>query len=143
MSVRDMLKCIAVVSANDCAVAMAEHLGGTEENFVKLMNRRAKELGMKNTHFSNCSGLFDDDAHFTTAYDVALMSRELIKHELIKDYTVRLLLNGEVVKEIPVKDNYQRLNVLDLENTPCDSAEILVHSTNGHENAVIFEVRAY
>ena len=87
MSVRDMLKCIAVVSANDCAVAMAEHLGGTEENFVKLMNRRAKELGMKNTHFSNCSGLFDDDAHFTTAYDVALMSRELIKHELIKDYT--------------------------------------------------------
>ena len=87
MSVRDMLKCIAVVSANDCAVAMAEHLGGTEENFVKLMNRRAKELGMKNTHFSNCSGLFDDDAHFTTAYDVALMSRELIKHDLIKDYT--------------------------------------------------------
>jgi hypothetical protein len=63
--------------------------------------------------------------------------------ELIKDYTVRLLLNGEVVKEIPVKYNYQRLNALDLENTPCDSAEILVHSTNGHENAVIFEVRAY
>lgn len=87
MSVREMLKCIAVVSANDCAVAMAEHLSGSEEEFVKQMNRRAKELGMENTHFSNCSGLFDDDAHFTTAYDVALMSRELISHELIKEYT--------------------------------------------------------
>ena len=87
MSVREMLKCIAVVSANDCAVAMAEHLCGSEENFVRLMNERAKELGMKNTHFSNCSGLFDDDAHFTTAYDVALMSRELISHEKIKEYT--------------------------------------------------------
>jgi len=87
MSVHEMLKCIAVVSANDCAVAMAEQLCGSEEGFVKLMNNRAKELGMKNTHFSNCSGLFDDDAHYTTAYDVALMSRELISHELIKDYT--------------------------------------------------------
>lgn len=87
MSVRDMLKCIAVVSANDCAVAMAEHLCGSEENFVKQMNRRAKELGLEHTHFSNCTGLFDDGEHFTTAYDVALMSRELIKHELIKEYT--------------------------------------------------------
>ena len=87
MSVRDMLKCIAVVSANDCAVAMAEHLCGSEENFVKQMNKRAKELGLEHTHFSNCTGLFDDGEHFTTAYDVALMSRELIKHELIKEYT--------------------------------------------------------
>lgn len=87
MSVAEMLKCIAVVSANDCAVAMAEHICGSEDNFVKLMNQRAEELGMENTHFSNCSGLFDDDAHYTTAYDVALMSRELINHELIKDYS--------------------------------------------------------
>ena len=87
MSVRDMLKCIAVVSANDCAVAMAEHLCGTEEVFVRKMNQRAKELGMQNTHFSNCTGLFDDGEHFTTAYDVALMSRELIKHDAIKEYT--------------------------------------------------------
>ena len=87
MSVRDMLKCIAVVSANDCAVAMAEHLCGTEEVFVRKMNERAKELGMQNTHFSNCTGLFDDGEHFTTAYDVALMSRELIRHEAIKEYT--------------------------------------------------------
>ncbi len=87
MSVRDMLKCIAVVSANDCAVAMAEHLAGSEEGFVKLMNKRAEELGMDNSHFSNCSGLFDDDAHYTTARDVAIMSRELISHELIKEYS--------------------------------------------------------
>lgn len=87
MSVRDMLKCIAVVSANDCAVAMAEHLCGTEEVFVRRMNERGRELGLKNTHFSNCTGLFDDGEHFTTAYDVALMSRELIRHEGIKAYT--------------------------------------------------------
>jgi len=87
MSVHEMLKCIAVVSANDCAVAMAEHLCGSEEAFVKKMNDRAKELGLTHTHFSNCSGLFDDGQHYTTARDVAIMSRELIRHEGIKDYT--------------------------------------------------------
>ncbi len=87
MSVSDMLKCIAVVSANDCAVAMAEHISGSESLFVDRMNRRAKELGMKDTHFTSCSGLFDDGDHYTTAYDVALMSRELIKHDMIKDFT--------------------------------------------------------
>ena len=87
MSADEMLKCIAVVSANDCAVAMAEHLCGSEEVFVERMNRRAEELGMSETHFSNCTGLFEDDSHYTTAWDVALMSRELIRHELIKRYT--------------------------------------------------------
>ena len=87
MSVDDMLKCIAVVSANDCAVAMAEHLCGTEEVFVERMNRRAAELGMADTHFSNCTGLFEDEGHYTSAYDVALMSRELIRHESVKRYT--------------------------------------------------------
>ena len=87
MSVRDMLKCIAVVSANDCAVAMAEHISGSESLFVDRMNRRAEELGMRDTHFTSCSGLFDDGDHYTTAYDVALMSRELIKHDMIKDFT--------------------------------------------------------
>jgi len=87
MSVRDMLKCIAVVSANDCAVAMAEYLCGSEEAFVKKMNERAKELGLTHTHFSNCTGLFDDGEHYTTARDVALMSRELIRHEAVKEYT--------------------------------------------------------
>jgi len=87
MSVSEMLKCIAVVSANDCAVAMAEHLCGTEDIFVERMNRRAKELGMENTSFTNCTGLFDSKEHYTTAYDVALMGRALISHELIKDYS--------------------------------------------------------
>ena len=87
MSVSDMLKCIAVVSANDCAVAMAEHLSGSESLFVDRMNRRAEELGMKDSHFTNCSGLFDDGDHYTSAYDVALMSRELVKHDMIKDFT--------------------------------------------------------
>ena len=87
MSVDEMLKCIAVVSANDCAVAMAEHLCGTEEVFVERMNRRAGELGMNESHFTNCTGLFEDPEHYTTAWDIALMSRELIRHELIKNYT--------------------------------------------------------
>ena len=87
MSVDEMLKCIAVVSANDCAVAMAEHLCGSEEVFVERMNRRAAELGMSESHFTNCTGLFEDPEHYTTAYDVALMSRALIRHELIKRYS--------------------------------------------------------
>ena len=87
MSVHEMLKCIAVVSANDCAVAMAEHLCGTEQIFVERMNRRAEELGLQNTHFTNCTGLFEDDEHYTSARDIALMSRELIRHELIKQYS--------------------------------------------------------
>ena len=87
MSVDEMLKCIAVVSANDCAVAMAEHVSGSEEVFVARMNERARELGMEDTHFTNCTGLFEDEEHYTTAYDVALMSRELIRHDLIKNYT--------------------------------------------------------
>ena len=87
MSVDEMLKCIAVVSANDCAVAMAEHISGTEQLFVERMNKRAEELGLEDTHFTGCTGLFDDGEHYTSAYDVAVMSRELIGHELIKNYT--------------------------------------------------------
>jgi D-alanyl-D-alanine carboxypeptidase (penicillin-binding protein 5/6) len=87
MSVDEMLKCIAVVSANDCAVAMAEQLCGSEEVFVRRMNERAQELGLEHTHFSNCTGLFDDGEHFTCALDVARMSRELLRHESIKAYT--------------------------------------------------------
>ena len=98
MSVSDMLKCIAVVSANDCAVAMAEHLSGTEQVFVERMNKRAEELGLENTHFTNCTGLFDDGDHYTTAYDVAVMSRELVRHDVIKEYTtiwMDSIRNGE------------------------------------------------
>ena len=98
MSVHEMLKCIAVVSANDCAVAMAEFLSGSEKLFVDRMNRRADELGLENTHFTNCTGLFDDAEHYTSARDLAIMSRELIKHDFIKDYTtiwMDSIRNGE------------------------------------------------
>lgn len=87
LSVSDMIKCVAVVSANDCAVALAEHLYGSEAAFVERMNERAEELGLENTHFTNCTGLFDDTAHYTCALDIAVMSRELLSHEWIKDYT--------------------------------------------------------
>ncbi len=87
MTVSEMLKCVAVVSANDCAVALAELIAGSEEAFVQRMNQRAGELGMADTHFTNCTGLYDDDDHYTSAYDIALMSRELIAHDLIKEYT--------------------------------------------------------
>ena len=83
MAVSDMVKSIAVSSANDCACAMAEHLAGSESAFVEQMNQRAKELGMDDTHFVNCTGLDDDPAaqeHRTCAYDIALMSRELLKN---------------------------------------------------------------
>ena len=85
-TVETMLKCIAVASANDACVAMAEHISGSEGDFVKQMNERAKELGMTNTHFVNCCGL-DEDTHLTTARDVALMSRELLlNHPQIHEY---------------------------------------------------------
>lgn len=87
MSVSDMLKAIVVSSANDAAVAMAEKLSGSEDVFASRMNERAKELGMTNTNFTNCSGLRDDPTHVTTARDIAIMSRELIKHGMIKEYT--------------------------------------------------------
>ena len=86
LSVNDMLKAIAVTSANDCTVAMAEHLAGSEETFVARMNERAQQLGMENTHFSNCTGLPVEN-HYTTAHDIAIMTRELLKHEIIFDYT--------------------------------------------------------
>ena len=91
MSVSEMLKCIAVSSANDCACAMAEHIAGSEEAFVGLMNQRAGELGMQDTRFVNCTGLDDGEnagEHKTSAHDIALMSRELLKnHPGIREYT--------------------------------------------------------
>nr|WP_296049915.1 D-alanyl-D-alanine carboxypeptidase family protein [uncultured Blautia sp.] len=73
-----MIKCIVIASGNDASVAMAEHLSGTEQAFVEQMNKRAAALGMKNTHFADCCGLTESRDHYTTAYDIALMSRELI-----------------------------------------------------------------
>lgn len=86
MSVDDMLKATVIASANDAAVALAEFVAGSEEGFLQQMNQKANELGMKETTFKNCNGL-DEDDHVTSAYDVAVMSRELIKHKKIFDYT--------------------------------------------------------
>ncbi len=91
MTVQVLLKAVAVSSANDAACALAEHIAGSESAFVDMMNQRAKELGMNDTHFVNCTGL-DDDAnakdHKTSAYDIALMSKELLtEHPDIKKFT--------------------------------------------------------
>lgn len=83
-----MIKCIAVASGNDASVAAAEYIAGSETEFVKLMNEKAESLGMQNTHFEDCCGLTDSDGHFSSARDVAIMSRELItKYPEVFDYT--------------------------------------------------------
>ncbi len=90
MTMEEMLKSVVVASANDCATALAEHVSGSESAFVEEMNRRASELGMLDTHFVNCTGLDDEpDAseHLTSAADIAVMSRELLKHDAIRKYT--------------------------------------------------------
>ena len=87
LTVRDMLKSICVVSANDCTVAMAEYLAGSEEAFVQMMNTKAKQLGMNDTTFKNCHGI-DEDGHVTSSYDIAIMSRELLQnHPSITEFT--------------------------------------------------------
>lgn len=99
MSVEDMLKSVVIASANDAAVALAEHIAGTEEAFVALMNKRAEELGMKNTHFENTNGLDDSvENHVTSARDIAIMSAELISHKKILEYSsiwMDTIRNGE------------------------------------------------
>lgn len=86
MTVEELLKATAVASANDAAMALAEHVGGTEEGFVAMMNNKAAELGMADTTFKNPTGL-DADGHVSSAYDIALMSRELLRHEKITEFT--------------------------------------------------------
>ena len=88
MTVDELLKATAVYSANDACTALGEYIAGSDEAFVTMMNDRAHELGMKDTHFDNCTGLDDTSTtHLTTAYDIALMSRELMKHRFIQQYT--------------------------------------------------------
>lgn len=112
LTVHEMLKAICVVSANDCTVAMAEHLAGTEEAFVERMNKRAKELGMNDTTFKNCHGI-DEEGHVTSVYDISLMSRELLeKHPQITNYTtiyMDTLRDGksELVNTNKLVRNYQ------------------------------------
>lgn len=86
VDVLTLIKGISIASANDAAVAIAEKIGGTEENFVKMMNDKARELGCQNTNFMNPHGL-DEEGHYTTAYDLSLIARELIKHEKILEFT--------------------------------------------------------
>ena len=99
MTVHELLKATAVYSANDACTALGEHIAGSDSAFTELLNSRAKELGMKNTHFDNCTGLDDETTtHLTTARDVAIMARELLKHEKIIEYTtiwMDSLRNGE------------------------------------------------
>ena len=90
LPLEEMLKSVVISSANDCACALAEHIAGSEAAFVGMMNERASQLGMTDTHFVNCTGLDDEPEaaeHLTTAYDIALMSRELLGHAAIKKYT--------------------------------------------------------
>lgn len=86
MSVDDLLKGICMASANDAVVALSEVISGTEDEFVKRMNKKAKELGLKNTNFMNATGL-DDDEHYSSAYDMALIARELVKHKKVLEYS--------------------------------------------------------
>lgn len=86
MSVDDMLKGITIGSANDATVALAERIAGSEEAFVKIMNEYAKKLGLKNTHFKNCTGL-DENDHYSSAYDMSVIARELVKHDKILNYS--------------------------------------------------------
>jgi D-alanyl-D-alanine carboxypeptidase (penicillin-binding protein 5/6) len=99
MCVEDLIKSVIVASANDAAVTLAEHVAGSEEAFIEAMNKRASELGMVNTKFENATGLDDDTLdHKTTARDIAIMSRELLKHEKVTDYTtiwMDTIRNGE------------------------------------------------
>ncbi len=98
MTVHELLKAVAVPSANDAAVALAEYIAGSETEFVNKMNQRASDLGMNNTQFTNCTGLFDDENHYTTAYDLALATKELLTHPKILEYTtiwMDSLRNGE------------------------------------------------
>ncbi len=88
MTVDDLLKCVIIASANDAALTLAEHVGGSEEAFVDMMNKKAEELGMDNTNFENVTGLDDDvKNHLTTANDIAIMSKELLKHERVCKYS--------------------------------------------------------
>ena len=98
MTVGDLLKSVVIVSGNDAAVALAEHISGSEASFVELMNKRAAELGAVNSHFVNCNGLCETDEHYSTALDVAIISREVLKHECLRKYMTTwmdTIRNGE------------------------------------------------
>lgn len=86
MSVDDLLKGITIASGNDAVVALAEAIAGTEENFVKMMNEKLKELGLSDSNFKNCHGL-DEEGHYSSAYDMAMIAKELVRHQKILEYS--------------------------------------------------------
>lgn len=86
MSVDDLVKGITIASGNDAVVALAEAIAGSEENFVKMMNDKLRDLGLKDSNFKNCHGL-DEEGHYSSAYDMAIIARELVKHEKILEYS--------------------------------------------------------
>lgn len=111
ISVESLIRAIAVRSANDASVALAEHIAGSLELFIKMMNDKAKLLGMKDTNFVNCTGL-DDEDHYTTAYDVSIMSRELLKHSKIHNWLSIYLTSIMVGKDKDVVQNLVNTNKL-------------------------------
>lgn len=110
-TVEELFKAIALRSANDAAVAMGEHIAGSEELFLKMMNKRAKELNMKNTTFKNLTGLPDPE-HLTTAYDIALMGRELLKHEIVHQWLSMWTTSIKVGKDRDVTQDLVNTNKL-------------------------------
>lgn len=100
MSVEDLFKGMVMASANDATVALAERVAGSEEEFVKLMNQKVSELGLKNTEFKNCTG-FDEEGHFSSAYDLALIAKELLSHEVVLKYSS--LYEDYIRKDTPNK----------------------------------------
>jgi len=111
ISVESLLRAIAVRSGNDAAVALGEHIAGTEETFIKMMNDKSKSLGMNNTSFMNCTGL-DDDNHYSTAYDITIMSRELLKHTKIHNWLSLYMTSIMVGKNKDVVQNLVNTNKL-------------------------------
>ena len=110
-TVQDLLKAIALRSANDASTALGEHLSGSLDLFIDRMNKRAKELGMKNTHFKNTTGLPDEE-HYSTAYDISVMSRELLKHSKINDWLSLWMGEIKVGKKKDVTQNLVNTNNL-------------------------------
>lgn len=147
LSVNDMLKAICVVSANDACVAMAEYLSGSEEAFVKKMNEKAKELGMNDTTFKNCHGI-DVDGHVTSSYDIALMSRELLKnHPNITNYTtiyMDTLRDGksELVNTNKLIRNYRGATGLKTGSTSVALYNLSASATRDNLNLIAVIMRA-
>lgn len=147
LTVDEMLKAICVVSANDCTVAMAEHIAGSEEMFVERMNQRAKELGMNDTTFKNCHGI-DEDGHETSSYDIALMSRELLKnHPEITKYTtiwMDSLRDGksELVNTNKLIKNYQGATGLKTGSTSLALFNLSASATRDNLSLIAVVMRA-